>query len=66
MEEKLTYEQAWEELAAISKEIENETISVDQLAEKVKRASELIAFCQGRLKAAETEVGRIIDGMEKE
>ncbi|MDP5200346.1 MULTISPECIES: exodeoxyribonuclease VII small subunit [Flavobacterium] len=66
MEEKLTYEQAWEELAAISKEIENETISVDQLAAKVKRASELIAFCQGRLKAAETEVGRIIDGMEKE
>lgn len=66
MEEKLTYEAAWSELTAISKEIENETISVDELATKVKRASELIAFCQGRLKATETEVGRIIDGMENQ
>ncbi|GGF28173.1 exodeoxyribonuclease VII small subunit [Flavobacterium limi] len=66
MEEQLTYEQAWNELAAISKEIENETISVDELAAKVKRASELIAFCQGRLKATETEVGKIIDGMENQ
>lgn len=66
MEEKQTYEAAWSELTAISKEIENETISVDELASKVKRASELIAFCQGRLKATETEVGRIIDGMENQ
>jgi len=66
MEETLTYESAWNELSAISKEIENETISVDELAAKVKRASELIAFCQGRLKAAETEVSRIIDGMENQ
>lgn len=64
MEENLTYEDAWNELTAISKEIENETISVDQLAAKVKRASELIAFCQGRLKGTETEVGKIISGME--
>lgn len=64
MEEKLTYEKAWNELTAISKEIENETISVDQLAAKVKRASEIIEFCQGRLKATEAEVGKIIDGME--
>ncbi|WP_431244479.1 exodeoxyribonuclease VII small subunit [Flavobacterium sp. P21] len=66
MEEKLTYEVAWSELTAISKEIENETISVDELASKVKRASELIAFCQGRLKATEAEVGKIIDGMENQ
>lgn len=66
MEETLTYESAWNELTAISKEIENETISVDELAAKVKRASELIAFCQGRLKATETEVGKIIDGMENQ
>ncbi len=31
MEEKQTYESAWTELNAISKEIENETISVDEL-----------------------------------
>lgn len=64
METTLTYEIAYAELAAIAKEIENETISVDVLAAKVKRASELITFCQARLKSTETEVNKIIAQME--
>ena len=64
MEEKLTYEAAKSELAAISKEIESEEISVDQLATKVKRASELIEFCQAKLKNTEEEVNKIIGRME--
>ena len=46
METTLTYEAAYKELAAIAKEIESETVSVDVLAQKVKRASELINYCQ--------------------
>ena len=64
MEEKLTYETALAELTAISKEIESETISVDELASKVKRASELIEFCQAKLKNTEEEVNKIISRME--
>lgn len=64
MEEKLTYEAALAELTSISKEIENETISVDTLASKVKRASELIEFCQTKLKDTEEEVSKIISRME--
>lgn len=64
MEEKLTYESAYAELTAISKEIESETISVDILAAKVKRASELIDFCQAKLKSTEAEVNKIIAKME--
>lgn len=64
MEEKLTYETALSELTAISKEIENETISVDTLASKVKRASELIEFCQAKLKNTDAEVNKIINRME--
>jgi len=64
MEEILTYETALSELTAISKEIENETISVDTLASKVKRASELIEFCQAKLKNTEAEVTKIISRME--
>lgn len=64
MEEKLTYEAALAELTAISKEIESETISVDELASKVKRASELIEFCQAKLKNTEEEVNKIISRME--
>jgi len=64
MEKKLTYEAALSELTAISKEIESETISVDELASKVKRASELIEFCQAKLKNTEAEVTKIISRME--
>ncbi|MFQ6601937.1 exodeoxyribonuclease VII small subunit [Flavobacterium sp. C3NV] len=64
MEKKLTYEAAKSELTAISKEIENEEISVDELAAKVKRASELIEFCQTKLKNTEAEVTSIISRME--
>jgi exodeoxyribonuclease VII small subunit len=60
----LTYEEAYKELATIASEIENETISVDVLAVKVKRASELITFCQTKLKSTESEVNKIIAQME--
>ncbi len=64
METNLTYEAAYKELAQIAKEIENETVSVDVLAQKVKRASELITFCQTKLKSTENEVNKIIAQME--
>ena len=64
MEENLNYESAYNELRQIAKEIENETVSVDVLAQKVKRASELITFCQHRLKSTESEVNKIISQME--
>lgn len=64
MEQTLTYELAYKELVQIAKEIENESVSVDVLAQKVKRASELITFCQVKLKSTETEVNKIIAQME--
>lgn len=65
METNLTYESAYKELAAIAKEIETESVSVDVLAQKVKRASQLITFCQAKLKSTEAEVNKIIEQMEK-
>jgi exodeoxyribonuclease VII small subunit len=65
MEQEWTYESAYNELIQIAKEIEDESVSVDVLAEKVKRASDLIAFCQKKLKAAEADVNKIIDQMEE-
>ena len=64
MEQTQTYEQAYKELTAIAGEIENDTISVDQLAQKVKRASELIKICQSKLREAETQVNNIITQMD--
>ncbi len=62
----LTYELAYKELTEIAHEIETESVSVDVLAEKVKRASDLIAFCQNKLRYTETEVGKIIKNMENQ
>lgn len=59
-----TYEAAYAELKQIAAEIENESVSVDVLAEKVKRASELITFCQSKLRSTEQEVNNIIKQME--
>ena len=64
MAQTLTYEEAYKELAQIASEIETESVSVDVLAQKVKRASELITFCQAKLKSTEVEVNKIIAQME--
>ncbi|RAJ76524.1 exodeoxyribonuclease VII small subunit [Chitinophaga dinghuensis] len=64
MSEALTYENAYRELQEIAEEIEMETVSVDLLAEKVKRAALLISFCQQKLRATETEVNNIIRQMD--
>lgn len=61
----LSYEEAYRELISIAEEIQNESVSVDVLAQKVKRASELITYCQGKLRSTETEVNKIIAQMEQ-
>lgn len=66
METKLTYEAAYKELAEIAHEIEMESISVDVLAQKVKRASDLITYCQTKLRSTEDEVGNIIKQIENQ
>ncbi|MFM2284587.1 MAG: exodeoxyribonuclease small subunit [Bacteroidota bacterium] len=60
----LTYEKAYAELKEIAAAIDNESVTVDVLAEKVKRASELISFCQQRLRSTEKEINQIIRKME--
>ncbi len=62
--EDLTYEIAFQELKDIALEIENDSVTVDVLADKVKRASELIQFCQIKLRSTEAEISSIIKQME--
>jgi exodeoxyribonuclease VII small subunit len=64
METTLTYEAAYAELKKIAQEIETESVSVDVLAARVKRASELITYCQDKLRSTEQEVNNIIKQME--
>ncbi len=64
MAKNITYEQAYNELLEIVNGIENESISIDILAEKVKRASELIQLCQDKLRSTEKELNNIIKQMD--
>jgi exodeoxyribonuclease VII small subunit len=58
--EPMTYERAYEELEAIMQELQEDKISVDELTTKVKRAAELITFCNDMLRSTETEVNKIV------
>ena len=60
----LTYQQALEELESIVEALEDETIPVDELALKVKRASDLIEFCQAKLTETDAEVKKILTYLE--
>jgi len=62
---KLTYGKAIEELQAIITEIERESVDVDMLAEKVKRAAHLIKFCKEHLRTTEDEVKNILSEIQE-
>ena len=64
-EEKISYKSAVEELEKIVHSIENESIDVDQLSEKVKRASLLLKICSDKLRLTEKEVEKILDGIKE-
>jgi exodeoxyribonuclease VII small subunit len=65
MEENLTYDQAYQEIKKIAEALNTETISVDVLAERVKRGAFLIKLCQTKLKNTEDEVNSILKQMEE-
>lgn len=65
-EEELTYSSAVAELERIIGEMEDSSVSVDVLSEKVKRASLLLQFCRNRLTSTEEDVDKIIKGIDQE
>ncbi len=62
----LTYSQALKELEKIVKEIESEEVDIDILAERIKRASQILTFCKGKLRTAEDEVKKVLTEMGDE
>ena len=66
MGEELNYTKAFDELQQIVADIEDGEISVDELREKVKRASELITVCKSKLTSTEEDVNQILKELEKD
>lgn len=57
----MTYKEAIDEINAILKSLREEQNSVDTLAERVARATELIALCREKLRKTEGEINKIIE-----
>ena len=64
MNESITYTEAFEELQSIVLEIEQGEISVDELSQKVKRATQLIKLCRTRLTSTEEDVNAILKELD--
>ncbi len=63
-DESLNYTEAFEELQRIVAEIETGQISVDELSDKVKRATHLVRICKLKLTTTEEDVNKILKDLE--
>lgn len=55
-----TYSDAFQELQQIVAEIENGEVSIDDLSQKVKRATALIRICKQKLTTTEEDINEIL------
>ena len=61
----LGFRQAMEELEGILQRIEGEEIDIDQLAQELRRAAQLLDLCRGKIRKAEVEVTQIVQSLEE-
>ena len=57
----MSYKEAMQEIEAILRSLREEQNSVDTLAERVARATELIALCRAKLRKAEEDVAKVLE-----
>jgi exodeoxyribonuclease VII small subunit len=60
----LTYNKAMDTIAEILEQIETGELDVDELAGKVKQASELLRICRNKLFSTEKEIEQVLKEME--
>jgi len=60
------YREALEEIEAIVEEIESESVDIDVLTDRVKRATFLIKLCKVKLKKTDDEVKKVLKEFEEE
>lgn len=58
--EQLTYNEAFAQLEKLVHEVEDKDIQLDALAGKIKRANELIQFCEQKLRKIEADIDESI------
>ena len=61
MKTDLTYNEAYSQLEKLVTQLEDDSIQLDTLAEKVNQANELIAYCERRLRSIQANVNSATD-----
>lgn len=61
MAKKITYKDAFEELNSIAQSLESDNLEIDSLAQKIKRANELVKICKDKLRDIEADVNNEIN-----
>lgn len=56
-----SYQAALTELQSIVEEFQDELVDVDQLADKAKRAAELIRYCQEKLRRTQKDLDQLFE-----
>ena len=60
MSKEIKYEAAYAELQAIVRKMENDELDIDQMADQLKRAQELIKLCKDKLTKTDEEIKKIL------
>ena len=61
MKKEMTYSQAMEQLEKIVAQLEDNSLDIDQLSDKVKTAQQLIAFCREKLTKTDEDVQNLLN-----
>ena len=61
-----TYNEAIIEIEEILQKIETGELDVDDLTDKVKRVAYLLEACKKKLKTTESEIQKVMDGLDKD
>lgn len=57
----IKYEEAIKKLEIIARQLEQNELPIDQIADKLREAQELVNFCKEQLLSVEQEIQKIID-----
>jgi exodeoxyribonuclease VII small subunit len=60
MSKDIKYEAAYAELQGIVRKMENDELDIDQMADQLKRAQELIKLCKDKLTKTDDEIKKIL------
>ena len=56
----MKYEEAMHQLQEIVRKMENDELDIDQIAEQLKRAQELIRLCRDKLTKTDEEIRNLL------